>query len=112
MFILLFQKEQGASTRTFICHSCGFPDSMTVKRCFSTLIYLSVKKELQQANLHSLKGSLYTGMVFRPQNMIQGRQFQKFSVIRKGVNQDPQYTYIKRGNLSLNSFLRVSLVKC
>ena len=36
MCILIFQKEHWASTRIFICHSCGLPDSMTVERCFST----------------------------------------------------------------------------
>ena len=109
MCILLFQKEHGTSRRTFICHSFGFPDSMTVERCFQVLIYFSVKKELQQANLHSLKGSLYTGMVFRPQNMIQGRQFQKIFSDKKRYESRPSVHIYKEREFISKFFLEGQL---
>ena len=112
MCILLFQKEHEASTRIFICHSCGFPNSMTLERCFSTsnILFSKGRTSTSQSTLFERLIIYWNGI---PTAKYDPRQaVSKFFCDKKRQESRPTVHIYKEREFISKFFLRVSLVKC
>ena len=107
MCILLFQKEHGASTRILSAIVVVSPDNMTVERCFSTfnILFSKGRTSTSQSTLFERLIIYWNGV---PTAKYDPRQAVSKIFSDKKRHESRPLVHIYRGNLSLNSFLRVS----